>query len=1484
MGDSITERLSTLSPQEKRALLARLQAGQVQKPKVAPLSLAQERVLSLCQFEPDNPGYNITAAYRLTGPLDIAVLEQSLNQIIRRQAALRTAFTQVDGQPVQLIAPELTLKLAVQDLEAIPQTERELQVRQRIIRQAQRPFDLSRAPLLAASLLRLSPEDHVLALTTHRMVFDGQCWPVLIAELSAFCEAYSTGKSPTLPELPLQYADFAAWQREWLKGEALDTQLAYWRERLGGQIRLLSLPIDHPRTAAQFRSTLHTFTLPEDLSDALRSLSQQEGVSLFVTLLTAFQLLLYRYTSQEDFLIFSSVAGRNRLELKGLLGLFANLLALRADLSGDPTFRELLGRARETAAGAYAHQDVPFEQILEMLQVERDQSYASVFQAMFVFWPEPLPPVEWPGLILSPLDIDVKPAEFDLLLHVTHTRPAMTGMLRYKADLFEASSMVRLLERFQNLLADVALHPQRHLSELAVSKVRAEQGSITGSLPILPSQWSYLRTPHLWVNMVEVVELQQRLNPALLAQAVQHIFEHHDALRTHFVYEGGWRQFIPTAHGETPFTCVDISECPLAEHDDAIQAALASVQSSLGPLQDALIHVVLFDRGAQQPEYLVFTVHHVISDNASLPILLEDLHTLYRQLSRNEPVRLPAKTTSLKAWAEQFETYLYSTEFQDRLRQELALFQNSIVPLPIDYPEGRHQNTLDSTAHLQAALSADETSILLKEFPRVYKVWLMDILLTALLQALTHWSGGRRAVLSIVDAGRNLALPEIEEIDLSRTVGCLFVPGVLMLERPDCDDPLEALQLVREQLSRFPTYGTCVGIAQQVERYPEARRLPPAELRLNYLGQPSFPNVDGWSPHTSTALEDFVANRRHGDIDRNPVLLNCTAVILDGRLIVDWEYSRNLHQRATLERVAHDFVDALQSLVRRYQVLREESGGTDPGLNRAFVAPRTPTEELLARIWAQALGREQVGVYDNFFELGGDSLTGLRILARANQMGLPLTPKRLFENQTVAELAATIQVEPDAVTGPLPLTPAQHWLLEQAPPDVHRFNQTLILELKPHVEPARLEAALRQLVERHAELRLRFEQTAAGWQATYADSHATAFLGVLDLSMMPEGQQELSIENAADQFPSSLNLATGPLMGAALFDRGEQRSACLLIIIHRLIVDRVSWQIVLEDLDSVYRQLGANRPIHLPAKTASFKRWAKHLVERAQTEEVKQELGYWLDESRKRLPSLPVDQADGADTASSAQTLSMSLTAEETHALLSETPKAYQTKTDEVLLAALAQTFAHWTGGPFLLLDLEGGGRDSDFSRTLGWFAPIFPMLLNLSAAKGPREALVSTKEQLRRVPHHGVNYGVLRYLSEDMETAGPLRTLHSPEISFSYLDLSAQIFSDSSVYGSIWAFTAGQQGMAGLRRYLLEITASVDQGCLKLLWTYSSNRHRRSTIESLAQTYYEALKALIVHCQSPEAGAYTPSDFAEFKWNERYLEDIAAEINKAIG
>ncbi len=431
-----------------------------------PLSFAQQRLWFIDQLEPGNSAYNFPAAVRLRGSLNVAALERSVNEIVKRHEALRTTFATVDGRPVQVIAPTLTVKPPIVNLQELPESEREAEVRRLAIEEAQRPFNLAQGPLLRVTLLRLAEEEHVGLLTMHHIVSDGWSTGILIREMAVLYEAFSCGNSSPLPELPIQYADFAYWQRQWLQGEVLETQLTYWKRQLLG-VSPLELPTDYIRPAVQtFRGSLQSSPLPRKMGEGLRALSRHEGTTLFMTLLTAFNILLHRYTGQDDLIVGTPIANRNRLEIEGLIGFFVNTLAMRTDLSGNPTFRGLLRRLREVCLGAYAHQDLPFERLVEELHLERNLGRNPLFQVMFVLQNTSLQTVGLPGLTLSPVEIDSGTAHFDLTLHIADTDRGLIATFAYNKDLFEDATIALMLGHFTTLLEAVVANPEGRVSDL----------------------------------------------------------------------------------------------------------------------------------------------------------------------------------------------------------------------------------------------------------------------------------------------------------------------------------------------------------------------------------------------------------------------------------------------------------------------------------------------------------------------------------------------------------------------------------------------------------------------------------------------------------------------------------------------------------------------------------------------------------------------------------------------------------------------------------------------------------------------------------------------------------------------------------------------------------------------------------------------------------------------------------------------------------
>ncbi|MBZ4421421.1 non-ribosomal peptide synthetase, partial [Myxococcus sp. RHSTA-1-4] len=550
--------------------------------------------------------------------------------------------------------------------------------------------------------------------------------------------------------------------------------------------------------------------------------------------------------------------------------------------------------------------------------------------------------------------------------------------------------------------------------------------------------------------------------------------------------------------------------------------------------------------------------------------------------------------------------------------------------------------------------------------------------------------------------------------------------------------------------------------------------------------------------------------------------------------------------------------------------------GTEP--SHEYVAPRDEREQALADIWAQVLGRPRVGIHDNFFELGGDSIISLQVIARARQAGMRLTPHHVFQHRTVAELARVAQAEQPSrgaegpLQGPVPLTPIQRFFLERPLPRPHHFNQAVLLEMREPLDAALLERALRHLVDHHDALRMRLSLASGHWEQHNAPPGAVLVLKRVDLSSVPEAGQAAALESEANKVQASLDLSEGLLLRAAFLERGPGRTARLLLVAHHLVVDGVSWRVLLEDLETACEQLRRGNAVALPPRSTSFQTWARRLEELARTEALEAELPVWLAQLQSSAVKLPVD-GPGAGSG----VVTVELDAEQTRLLLREVPSAYRSRPEEALLATLAQVLGRWAGPGPLRVALEGHGRedlfdDVDVSRTVGWFTSLYPVCLQVPPGATPGEALRSVRESLRALPRRGVGYGLLRYLGRE-EVASKLAALPEPEVAFNYL---GQLDAQSSTLFALSTEPSGtSRDTGGARRYAIEVDAMVVGGKLRVSWTHSEHLHSRTTIESLARQHLETLRAVVADRGSADAARYVPSDFPWVQLDAATLERL---------
>ena len=574
------------------------------------------------------------------------------------------------------------------------------------------------------------------------------------------------------------------------------------------------------------------------------------------------------------------------------------------------------------------------------------------------------------------------------------------------------------------------------------------------------------------------------------------------------------------------------------------------------------------------------------------------------------------------------------------------------------------------------------------------------------------------------------------------------------------------------------------------------------------------------------------------------------------------------------------------------QTLAGLSAKAPAAANNAFIEPRNPTEATLASIWSEVLGGKRVGIDQNFFELGGDSILSIQIIARASQAGIKITPRQLFSHPTVAELAQVAgtdvgsNAEQGIINGPVALTPVQHWFFEQELTDSHHWNQAALLVTEHRMEPHILQEVVAHMLQQHDMLRTRYTRTEQGWQQHIAEPADDVPYQHIDLSQYDAREQQQQLETQAASLQASLNLAEGPLVRIASFYLGAEQRDRLLIIVHHLVIDSFSWEILLQDLHTAYHQRSHGQPIQALPKTTSFKQWAEQLTSAAQSQTIQQQRDYWLNQTSKAPVPIDIDGDWSLNRVGSTHNVSRSLTAEETRIILEVLPKLYNTQINDVLLTALLQTYTEWSGQPSILIDLEGHGREedvveaADLTRTIGWFTTRYPVHLTLQKNATPRDLLLAVKEQLRSIPQRGIGYGLLRYLCQDEAIRRQFASQPQPHINFNYLGQLGLAVSKNAPF--VWADESVEpwRSPRGERRYLLDINAVVVFGEMKVTWTYSQQFHQQHTIERLAQRYIDILRTFIEHTHSQDAGGFSPSDFPQAKVSQTELDTLLAALN----
>jgi amino acid adenylation domain-containing protein/non-ribosomal peptide synthase protein (TIGR01720 family) len=1557
-----------LSPAEKRALLAQLlQKKALSAKSFLPLSQGQQSLWFLYNLAPQSSAYNTLFSVRICSEVDVLALQQTFQTLVARHPCLRTTYTEHvpakagsrrDRQPQQQIhdCPEVPFT----EIDASGWSWHELNAKVR--ESACRPFNLQQELPLRVCLFTRSPQDRILLLAIHHIASDFWSLLVLMDELRVLYPAQKAGIPASLPALKTSYADYVQKQADMLAGARGEQLWNYWQQQLAGELPVLNLPTDRPRPPIQtYEGASHHFKLNEELTGRLKAVAHKEKATLFVTLLAAFQVLLYRYTSQEDILVGSPTFGRNWSEFSQVVGYFVNPIVLRSQLAGNLTFAEFLSEVRSTVLGAIAHQDYPFGLLVDRLQPNRDPSHSPLFQVSFAFQkPQRCEEiaklligstdfrVNWGGLELESFEIPQQEGQFDLTLEMVELDESLFGVFKYNSDLFDAATIARMQGHFQTLLEAIATNPDRRL----------------GVLPLLtPAQkhqllveWNNTQTEYQRDRCIhQLFEAQVEKKP----DAVALVFENQQLTYRELNCRANQLARYLQELGVTPETLVGIC----VERSLEMVVGLLGILKAGGAyvpldpaypkerlgfiLEDAQVAVLLTQHSllAALPEHNAPTVFldtnwekiaQQSQENPTSNVTANNLaYIIYTSGSTGRPKGVAIKHRNTVALTGSTKEILEPVDLAGVLFSTSLCFDLSVFELFV--PLGLGSTVILAENALQIPTVPAGTAItLINSVPSV---------IAALLQANTIPA----SVRTINMGGEPLKNTLVQQLYQQTQVKEVF-----NLYGPSESTTYSTFALIAPDDQTMPPIGRPIANTQV---YVLDRFLQPVPIGVTgelYIGGAGV--ARGYLNRPELTAERFISNPfsddpqqrfyKTGDLvcyrpDGNLEYLGRSddQVKIRGLRIELGEIEAVLSQHPAVREVivtiqesptdkrlvayivpeqasqkpeSNDLRQFLKAKLPEYMVPAAfvflkampltPNGKADrralpaPDLSNptpaVSIAPRNATEEVLATIWTEVLGLKQVSIHDNFFELGGDSILSLQIISRANQVGLQLAPQQLFQHQTIAQLAAVAgttlqaQAEQSLVTGAIPLTPIQHWFFEQNLPEPHHFNQFVLLEVPPDLKPELLRQAWQQLLLHHDALRLRFERSPDGWQQVNVAADEIPF-NVVNLSELAPKEQLAAFEAEAAKEQASLNLSQGPIIRVALFNLGSHQPTRLLIVIHHLAVDGISWRILLEDLQTGYQQFSQREAIKLAPKTTSFKQWASRLAEYGESGAVATELDYWLTQFSSGATSLPVDYPGrkNANTVASSAQVSVALGAEQTRALLQEVPSAYHTQINDVLLTALVQSLQEWSGKQTLLVNLESHGREElfegvDISRTVGWFTSIFPVRLQLQASCHRGEALKSIKEQLRQIPKRGIGYGILRYLSPVAALLAKLQSLPQAEVSFNYLGQLDRVLSESSLW--TLANSGSNRSPLGSRRYLLEVDGFIIEGKLQFDWTYSEKVHQRSTIERLAQKFMEELRALIAHCQSPEAEGYTPSDFPAARLNSNQLDRFMKKIKQS--
>ena len=1483
-----------------------------ERPPQIPLSFGQERLWFIDRLQ-GSIQYHMPSILRLNGELNLPALKAALQSIVNRHEILRTIIKVNDasGEGYQYILDKDAWQL--QHITTPPPATDSETLDAYIASLIAHPFQLAADHMLRAHLLSWNDTTHMLILNIHHIASDGWSLGNLVHELTVLYHAYATGNDSPLKPLPLQYADYALWQRKYVSDELLRTQLAYWKQQLDG-VEDLQLPTDFERPAIQStKGAAASFMIDATLTAQLQALSRQQGTTLYMTLLAVFKILLYRYSGQEDIAVGSGVAGRTQEETEDMIGFFVNTLVMRSRLQAHHSFTDFLRQIKTTTLNAFMHQDVPFEKVVEAVGGQRDLSRNPLFQVVFLLQnTPPAPMTDLAGVTLSEARSTHQTSLFDISCFVTPKGAALQIDVEYCTDLFNAATIRRWMSCYRQLLQAVVDTPQQEISTLRMLN-EAEQTQLL----------QFNKTRHYPGTQQQdtiVSRFLRQVEHTPDSDAVR--FEEQILTYRQLDEQSGQVAQALLQAGITPDTLVPV----LVNRSPELIVAI------IGVLKAGAAFVPV------DTSYPAERIAYILQDTAA-QLILTDQHnkpsgdTPYRYITIGDTsTSTPAKPT-YAVTAQQLAYLIYTSgstgkpkgvmiahagvvnlalSMQHTLGLQPGMRTLQFASVSFDAACFEIFNTLLSGGTLVMAdkdtlLSGDALETLLIQqqvtlavLPPSYLQAMKDTLGT--LQTIV--SAGEPLSRSLADYIRNKGIrlfnaygPTEGTICASLTDQPVTADGTVVIGTPVTNVPLYVLDAAHNLVPLGGVGELCMGGIQVAQGYLNRPDLTAEKFindpfghqhgRLYKTGDLVRWREDGNLVYLGRKDEQ-VKIRGHrielGEIEHAvsniKQIATCCVVHKQqdthSRLVCYFVAEQDLATPvAALEdtlrnhlltqlpeyMVPADFI-AMSSLpvTSSGKIDRKQLQQLEDNTRRSsghYQAPSTVIERHLAAIWQELLGIPRVGIDDNFFEMGGDSIITIQVVNRAKHYGYLLQPRQLFTHQTIASLAALleaqeyhqVQGEQGLLTGPAGLLPVQQWYLEDDSNVSDHFIQNVPLEINKEISPETLQAAITALVAYHDSLRFAYHRVEGYWQQSYGSD--TGRVVVVDLRDTPAQDLPQTIAVQEHACKHSLHMQDGQLVCAVLFLMpADIASNRLLLIIHHLGIDVVSWRIILDDLDRALQALQSRQVIAFPPKGSSCREWYNALEEYGQSARLLSQRPYWYQAMQQYIPVHRDKQYEGLVKISDMTAHRVRLDATLTRQLLQEVASAYQTDAKDILLTALALTLSEWMQTTKVTIGFEKHGREDistaiDVSHTTGWFTTLSPVLLDTSTTADKGALISNIKTRLQQVPDKGIGFGVLKYINKDQQLQGKdpwdvIFNFHGQTDNVSSTHQWITLTDNTSELNLIGDYTM---------RFLLFVDSAVADNELLVDWLYSTHHYHAATIESLGETYIRHLRELIAHC-----------------------------------